>query len=434
MFAIDYYKIKLLFQTSHPMIALRRFLLFISIAIAINGCKSYSGEAEIHIIDDAGILSKEGISRIETSNPPYPIIVRTYSLLPTTGLNDFCDSVFRATTCEMNPGCQRFGVMVIADANNAVAKFGESFDTWNDCKGNYASISYLQVQIDRQITPENRILDVLNKAENSAINNNVLVGYVRGELFGFLYSFIKPSQSFFYRYIVHPFQVPFVFLANLFKSYYLASFVIIALLFVLSIYIPTKLLKSKKNIFSLRDGQHEINNKIISTVFGFFYTFLYLIPSCLGLISLAISLSLFGTEFIEQWSNYSFMNVTNLLGNASSESSILISALATIAFYISNTEDDFDMVNCLKTAIWGWIMFLSPLCISWAGFILYLPSSIYPFNAFWDKHYRDYRIHGLGKLESLFYTMLSPTLVLIGIYLGIYFGSKTGVVFHIDLL
>lgn len=79
-------------------------------------------------------------------------------------------------------------------------------------------------------------------------------------------------------------------------------------------------------------------------------------------------------------------------------------------------------------------MFLSPLCISWAGFILYLPSSIYPFNAFWDKHYRDYRIHGLGKLESLFYTMLSPTLVLIGIYLGIYFGSKTGVVFHIDLL
>ena len=71
------------------------------------------------------------------------------------------------------------------------------------------------------------------------------------------------------------------------------------------------------------------------------------------------------------------------------------------------------------------VLFLSPISVLWVLLVYNIIPivAMRSYKAFWSDTYKESRVHGLGKMESFFWTILQPAAICLGAWAGFYFGS-----------
>lgn len=406
-------------------------IVFGLMLLCLAACSSPSGERLINIYDTADIISPN-VERVIQSADYYdvPVIVATYNSLSMQNLNDFCEAEFDEYAEQFGDNFKYYGVLVVASANPnlAVAKFGDRVEEWNHGAPDYGSMEYFSSQLE-DVSIERKILVTIEKAMNYRLMESNIVAYIRGEIFGNLYTgFVKPDDGFFYRYIIYPCQWPFIQMLKLTKSFYVAVAVAFLLLFAIYRCLILHIVRSKRNYLGLQAGQAQQNMNKVQTANGCLAALLVNIPFMLGALSFAISFGIGGVEHIQaivDGMGLPIDVVTRLYESSLSQTSVVWAMVVVVLMWIAEYRGGYNAMTTLKVSAFAVVLLLSPMSVLWALFVFYFTSVIYlrAYKAFWDDTYINSRISGLSKFASLFYAVLQPAAMCLGILLGTHFGS-----------
>lgn len=407
-------------------------IVFGLMLLCLAACSSPSGERLINIYDTADIISPN-VERVIQSADYYdvPVIVATYNSLSMQNLNDFCEAEFDEYAEQFGDNFKYYGVLVVASANPnlAVAKFGDRVEEWNHGAPDYGSMEYFSSQLE-DVSIERKILVTIEKAMNYRLMESNIVAYIRGEIFGNLYTgFVKPDDGFFYRYIIYPCQWPFIQMLKLTKSFYLAMLLVALLLYLVYRVLILHIVRSKRNYLGLQAGQAQQNMNKVQTANGCLATLLFNIPFIVGGLSCAISFGIGGVEHIQaivDGMGFPIDVVTRLFESSLSQTSVVGAMVVTVLIWIAEyNKEYYNAKTTLKVAVFAFVLLLSPMSVLWAVFLFYIIPVIHvrAYKAFWDDTYINSRISGLSKFASLFYAVLQPAVMCLGILLGTHFGS-----------
>ncbi len=410
---------------------MRRFLVGLAL-LCLASCSSPSGERLVNVYDTANIISSKVERTIQSADYyDVPVIVATYNSLSMQNLNDFCEAEFNKYAEQFGDNFKYYGVLVVASANPnlAVAKFGDKVEEWNHGSPDYGSMEYFSSQLE-DVPVERKILGTIEKAMNYRLMESNIVAYIRGEIFGNLYTgFVKPDDGFFYRYIIYPCQWPFIQMLKLTKSFYLAMLLVALLLYLVYRVLILHIVRSKRNYLGLQAGQAQQNMNKVQTANGCLAALLFNIPLIVGGLSCAISFGIGGVEHIQaivDGMGLPIDVVTRLFESSLSQTSVLWAMVVTVLIWIAEyNKEYYNAKTTLKVAVFAFVLLLSPMSVLWAVFLFYIIPVIHvrAYKAFWDDTYINFRINGFSRVGALFWTILSPAAMCLGILLGSNFGS-----------
>ena len=413
------------------------FLVLFAICTLASCSVSDGDNNAITIYDEAGILTSEAIDSIKAADcRSFQVAIITVDTLPFQHLNERCKTIFDSIATIQNDGFAFNGILIIGSANPnyAVAKYGSSFEESSDGLGHYGSMNYYGIQVDEELTPQQKIIHTLNHAVNNAITNGFIFSSIKEELFGFLYNISIPDDSFIYQYIIKPCQWPFLILFKVLGSFYLTIFIAALLLFILAEIISVFAIRFVYRTVFKDDKNINFVQQQLAVVGGAILTIVFYVPMILGGLSFSAYFGLDGIEFIEPLVNYADIPLDLIQGNipnSLTESSLLISLLALLAFYFSDYKASKGFISAAKCGVFALVFFICPIAVSWFAFCFFLFLAITNFKIFWDDNYKYCRVHGIGVLESILLSLLTPLFVLFGTW----FGFKAGMnntEFHVN--
>ena len=410
---------------------MKKILLCLAL-LCLAACSSPSGERLINVYDTADIISPQVERTIQSAHYyDVPVIVATYNSLSMQNLNDFCEAEFDKYAEQYGDNFKYYGVLVVASANPnlAVAKFGDRVEEWNHGAPDYGSMEYFAAQMD-DVPVERKILLTIEKAMNYRLMESNIVAYIRGELFGNLYTgLVKPDDGFFYRYVVYPCQWPFIQMLKLTKSFYLAMLLVALLLYLVYRGLIMHVVRSKRNYLGLQAGQPQQNIQKVQAANGCLAALIFNIPFIVGGLSFAISFGIGGVEHIQAIVDGMGLPVdvvTKMFESSLSQTSVVGAMVVAVLIWIAEYDKkNHNAKTTLKVAAFAVVLLLSPRSVLWAVFLFYLLPVIHvrAYKAFWDDTYIHFRINGFSRIGALFWTILSPAVVCLGILLGTHFGS-----------
>ena len=409
-----------------------RFFLTTLLLCLLTGCRSTpEHRSEVLIADNANLLSAEMEKHLaEIDYCGLLVSIVTVEELPMEGLNAHCVALFEAQSSLRGEDFAREGLLVIGSArpNLAVAKFGSAYEEWGDGRSHYGSAAYFLTQMHPDLSPEKKIVEVLQMAVNSAGTSQHWVGALRNELFGTLYTgVVRPDESFFYRYVLYPMQWPFVQMLRLTHSFVVSILLVAALLFLLywlcarffvyhgvrKCYADpkhTKLYVQQMNEFSNLSG-----------------VLFFLLPMTLGALSLSVSIGVGGVEFLASMVEHSGLPLVvacKTFGSGLMQQSWGLAVLAAFCYYIASYDPEISWLAVVKMGALFFVAILASKAVALVLFLLFLPQAYFNFSRFWDDTYKTLRVNGISRYLAAVLAFLKPIVGVVGIALGCYDGFR----------
>lgn len=420
---------------------MKRLFVALLLSVLFASCHTYTpqGKSEVQLVDGANLLSSAVQQQLaELDYYGLPISVQTFEELPIENLNEVCTALFAEQVAWRGADFAQNGVLVVASAkpNLAVAKFGAMMEEWSDGHDHYGSAAYFRTQLDERMTPEEKVVEVLEQAVNAMRGNNRLIGMLRSEFFGNLYTgVVRPDDGFFYRYILYPAQWLFVQLLHLCHSFYWAVFLGAAMLFLLYRLVVRLIIRCGMKRCYAHPDRTKLYMQTVNDLATLSGTLIYLIPMTLGALSLAVSIGLGGVEFLAPMIENSGMPLAAV--SAIFQSNLMQHSwgwamAASLVYYFQAYDPENSWLPLLKNAAFFFVVLLAPSSVPFVLLLLLLPMAWMNFPRFWDNTYKDLRISGNSRLVSTCLALLYPIGAIVGGTLGAYDGLRDAEPFIIE--
>lgn len=394
-------------------------VVILLLMLGMASCSQDGAKEHVYIEDNAGLLDstiEDSLCYAFPNNMPLAIV--TVDSVALYDLSGVADSVFTARSAA-DENFSAYGVLVLASArpNVAMIKMGSYYDEVEYLTLPYASRQYYRLQIADGIAPAQKVLGMVDMGVASANNMAFLYSQIKGEVLGEVAAIVSPSDGFFYRYILRPIQYPFILALNVTGNFYLSVALYVLLFAVIMFAVRHAMVQLYR-----RSNNKERRNVIRGLLPGIL-ALVYDIPLLLGGLSLASCFSLSGVEFLDALvadAGISASVVNELFQSALSDKSYLLSVINTVLFsmiiYLNGGDSKY---YGFKVAIVAVLAFWSGIAINVYLLIFYLPLTAFCGKITNIPSYIDLRVNGMGKIESMVWTLLKPAVIVVAAIAGL---------------
>ena len=394
-------------------------VVILLLMLGMASCSQDGAKEHVYIEDNAGLLDstiEDSLCYAYPNNMPLAIV--TVDSVALYDLSGVADSVFAARSAA-DEGFSAYGVLVLASArpNVAMIKMGSYYDEVEYLALPYASRQYYRLQIDDATPPVQKVLGMVDMGMASANNTAFLYSQIKGEVLGELSVIVSPSDGFFYQYILRPIQYPFILVLNITGNFYLSA-ALYVLLFVVIMLVVRRVMVQR-----YRRCNNEMKRDLIKGVLPGILVLVYDVPLLLGGLSFASCFSLSGVEFIDALvtdAGLSASVVNDLFQSGLSDKSYLLSVVTTVwasmIIYLNGGDSKY---YGFKVAIVAVLAFWSGVAINVYLLIFYLPLIAFCGKITNIPTYIDLRVNGMGKVESMAWTLLKPAVIVVAAIAGL---------------
>jgi len=418
---------------------LKKIAYAVLLSLFIISCSKPDGDSRILIYDNAHILSDTAKVQLERLDyKGHFIIVYTVDSLPYDKLNDEADRAFdyfcnvADSVSEGSSGFYSTGILVIGSRtpNYSIIKLGKSYELNGGAQDQYCSREYFNQQMSDDFTPQQKIVGSIEKAMSYTLNYNAITNYLRDEFFGLVLPIIRPDDSFFYRYIVHPFQLPFIISLNIFESFW-KSILFTGIFLYLLLGCLWILFSQNPQIFYLPGNDATMRKYWRSIIINLSVAFLFNLPLLIGGLSLSMYITTNGIEFIPdlvQYGGLSLNATEEVFSNIYTRNSYVLSFFVAVCYYASQYSQELEdrIRGHFKLIFLGGVLFFLPIGTLLILLCYLLPNTYLGLKAsFKDEHgtYIDMRIHGHNKSSALAMSIINLVVIPLGLLIGFYFGE-----------
>ena len=417
---------------------MKRLLYFGLILSTLFLCCKPESIGKVFIFDNAKLLSEEAQAKLNSTDfHQNLVVIHTVDSLNYGDLNKECDNLFAwysiiMDSIEMGYQFSQYGILVVSSKtpNYSIAKLGKYYEINGGESEQYCSREYYIQQVDKEESPQAKLLGTLEKAMRYTLNYSSLTNYMRDELYGIIIPIVRPDDSFLYQYIIRPFQYPFVIAIKVVNSFWLAVLLVTIILYSITYSLSRWVFNPSRNILRLSDDK-VMNQYKISTASGCLAGLFYNLPMIVGGLSFSVYFGSCGIEFIPdlvKYANIPLESIANSYSGIYSRNSYLLAFIVIIFFYYSfcvekNLEERFQ--NNLKLMCCSFILFISPVSVLWFLLCYLTPTFYWGIKSFYktDCGYMDLRLNGVSQLSAICISSLRPLGLALGCMLGVYMGT-----------
>ena len=394
-------------------------VVILLLMLGMASCSQDGAKEHVYIEDNAGLLdstTEDSLCYAFPNNMPLAIV--TVDSVALYDLSGVADSVFAARSAA-DEDFSAYGVLVLASArpNVAMIKMGSYYDEVEYLTLPYASRQYYRLQIADGIAPAQKVLGMVDMGVASANNTAFLYSQIKGEVLGELSAIVSPSDGFFYQYILRPIQYPFILALNITGNFYLSAALYVLLFAVIMFAVRHAMVQR------YRRCDNKMKRDLIKGVLPGILVLVYDVPLLLGGLSFASCFSLSGVEFIDALvadAGLSASVVNDLFQSALSDKSYLLSVITTVLvsmiIYLNGGDSKY---YGFKVAIVAVLAFWSGVAINVYLLIFYLPLIAFCGKITNIPTYIDLRVNGMGKVESMAWTLLKPAVIVVAAIAGL---------------
>lgn len=417
---------------------MNKLLFWGLILFTLFSCGKPENIGKVYIYDNANLLSEEAQARLNSTDfHQNLVVIHTIDSLNYGDLNKECDNLFasyktKMDSIEMGDQFSHYGILIVSskNPNYSIAKLGDYYDINGGESEQYCSHDYYMQQMNKEESPQTKLLGTLEKAMRYTLNYSALTNYLRDEIYGIIIPIVQPDDSILYQYVIRPFQYPFVLALKVVKSFWLAMILVTIILYSITYGLSRWILNPTRNILKLGNDKL-VNQQKINIASGCLAGLFYNIPMVVGGLSLAVYFGSCGIEFIPDlviYANLPLESIENSYTSIYSRNSYLLAFIVVIFFYFSFCADkDLEerLRNIIKLIVSSFIFYISPVSVLWF-LICYLAPSIYSgIKSFYktDYGFMDLRLHGHSQLSAICISSLRPLFIALGSMLGVYLGT-----------
>ena len=404
------------------MASFLRCVMFLVGAVIVISCSKAPLEGKFKVNDPQKILNKQLKDSLQNLQLKYFTRLEVVKSLPFGSEEEIMDSLWNI---------EPTAVLIVASQHPdyIFVRMSDCFDGAMSAaqEGTLGSSDYYKAQLSDSLDINGKVICIINQLlkTESVMTQTIIVEYIKGEIFGPLYSWTLPDDSKLYRFVFYPAQRPFVWMINLTGNYFVGMF--LAWLILFGILMLILRLWTKRLIRNRTTPLTPKETFRIQGICGFLELFILGFPCLLGALSVGVQVSNIGAEFsrgLIEHMGLSYAFVDNFYQGFGSQPSTILTVLACLCYYWGHYNHENNTKATVGTAVVFFVLLGSSAAFAWTVFILFLYRAIFNSKEFYKVFFVDAMQAGISTQESLGWLTLHLTVVIGAASLGHWFGLR----------